>query len=205
MLTLVLVDFKMTKGSDFEITSSQFWSFLAISNLFWSLPVNFGHFRSVRNKSIHSKPIADAYKLYAHFLIVENSGLVGIPITIFVYLVETILASSIFYVYFLKIHNNGRLLDTYHRLHGAEEDFLVPYDQEISAKVWFFVFFMNLTLISGLSPTVIFGNKIPKMFLVTSKVPKNLREIKNMILIGHSVFLSGFCFRDLPIRVERFC
>ena len=168
----------MTKGSDFEITSSQFWSFLAISNLFWSLPVNFDHFRSVQNKSIHSKPIADAYKLYAHFLIVENSGLVGIPITIFVYLVEIILASSIFYVYFLKIHNNGRLLDTYHRLHGAEEDFLVPYDQEISAKVWFFVFFMNLTLISnipGLSPTVIFGNKIPKMFLVTSKVPKNLR------------------------------
>ena len=83
----------------------------------------------------YSKPIADAYKLYAHFLIVENSGLVGIPITIFVYLVEIILASSIFYVYFLKIHNNGRLLDTYHRLHGAEEDFLVPYDQEISAKV----------------------------------------------------------------------
>ena len=90
-----------------------------------------------QNKSILSKPIADAYKLYAHFLIVENSGLVGIPITIFVYLVEIILASSIFYVYFLKIHNNGRLLDTYHRLHGAEEDFLVPYDQEISAKVCF--------------------------------------------------------------------
>ena len=33
-----------------------------------------------------------------------------------------------------QIHNNGRLLDTYHRLHGAEDDFLVPYDQEISAK-----------------------------------------------------------------------
>ena len=119
-----------------------------------SLLATFGHFRphsayfgyfrpfsvtsgliSGQNKSILSKPIADAYKLYAHFLIVENSGLVGIPITIFVYLVEIILASSIFYVYFLKIHNNGRLLDTYHRLHGAEEDFLVPYDQEISAKV----------------------------------------------------------------------
>ena len=108
-------------------------SLLIISGHFWSLPVS-------SNKSIHSKPIADAYKLYAHFLIVENSGLVGIPITIFVYLVEIILASSIFYVYFLKIHNNGRLLDTYHRLHGAEEDFLVPYDQEISAKVCFLVF-----------------------------------------------------------------
>ena len=111
-----------------------FRSFPVTSGLIWSLPV---WLISGQNKSILSKPIADAYKLYAHFLIVENSGLVGIPITIFVYLVEIILASSIFYVYFLKIHNNGRLLDTYHRLHGAEEDFLVPYDQEISAKVWF--------------------------------------------------------------------
>ena len=110
-------------------------SFLSTSGHFRSLSAWFG-----QNKSIHSKPIADAYKLYAHFLIVENSGLVGIPITIFVYLVEIILASSIFYVYFLKIHNNGRLLDTYHRLHGAEEDFLVPYDQEISAKVYFSCF-----------------------------------------------------------------
>ena len=48
--------------------------------------------------------------------------------------VEIILTLSIFYVYFLKLHNNGRLLDTYHRLNGADEDFLVPYDQEVSAK-----------------------------------------------------------------------
>ena len=126
-------------------------SLLITSAYFRPYPVFCGHFRAVQNESIHSKPIADAYKLYAHFLIVENSGLVGIPITIFVYLVEIILASSIFYVYFLKIHNNGRLLDTYHRLHGAEEDFLVPYDQEISAKVCFSCFFelrMSLQLSS---------------------------------------------------------
>ena len=137
------------------------------SGHFRPYPACSGHFWSVQNKFIHSKPIADAYKLYAHFLIVENSGLVGIPITIFVYLVEIILASSIFYVYFLKIHNNGRLLDTYHRLHGAEEDFLVPYDQEISAKVCFLVFFMYLTLIgniSGLSLTVIFGKNPKNVF-----------------------------------------
>ena len=88
----------------------------------------------LRFQQDQSKPIADAYKLFAHFVLVENSGLVGVPITIFVYLVLMVLATSIFYIYFLKIHNNGRLLDTYHRLHGLEDDFLVPYDQEMSAK-----------------------------------------------------------------------
>ena len=34
----------------------------------------------------------------------------------------------------MKLHNNGRLLDTYHRLNGSNDDFLVPYDQEVSAK-----------------------------------------------------------------------
>ena len=65
-----------------------------------------------------------------------GNGIVGIPITIFIYLVEMMLAFTILYIYFLKVHNNGRLLDTYHRLHGDDDDFLVPYDLEISAKVW---------------------------------------------------------------------
>ena len=64
----------------------------------------------------------------------KGNGIVGIPITIFSYLVEMMLTATILYVYFLKIHNNGRLLDTYHRLHGEEDDFLVPYDLEVSSK-----------------------------------------------------------------------
>ena len=39
-----------------------------------------------RFQTSQSQPIADGYLLYAHFLLIENSGLVGIPITIFVYL-----------------------------------------------------------------------------------------------------------------------
>ena len=39
-----------------------------------------------RFQTSQSQPIADAYLLYAHFILIENSGLVGIPITIFVYL-----------------------------------------------------------------------------------------------------------------------
>ena len=40
-----------------------------------------------------------------------------------------------FYVYFLKFHMNGRLLDVYQRLNCNNSDFFVPYDMEISNKV----------------------------------------------------------------------
>ena len=79
-------------------------------------------------------PIGDAFKIYWHFKGVSGNGVVGIPITIFVYLVLMLLASTVLYVYFLKLHNNGRLLDTYHRLHGEDEDYVIPFDLEISAK-----------------------------------------------------------------------
>ena len=31
-----------------------------------------------------------------------------------------------------RLHNNGRMLDIYHRLHAPEDSFFVPYDLEIS-------------------------------------------------------------------------
>ena len=31
-----------------------------------------------------------------------------------------------------RLHNNGRLLDVYWRLHGKEEEFFIPYDLEMS-------------------------------------------------------------------------
>ena len=34
--------------------------------------------------------------------------------------------------YFNRLHNNGRMLDIYWRLHGEMEMFFVPYDLEIS-------------------------------------------------------------------------
>lgn len=33
---------------------------------------------------------------------------------------------------FYRLHNNGRMLDIYWRLHGMEEIFFVPYDLEMS-------------------------------------------------------------------------
>lgn len=77
-------------------------------------------------------PIADCAKLYYHFLRAEGSGLAGIFITIFLYFFTCFAAAAILYMYFLRVHNNGRMLDIYWRLHGSEEVFFVPYDLELS-------------------------------------------------------------------------
>jgi len=77
-------------------------------------------------------PIGDAFKLYWHFFRFDGNGAVGIVLTIFLYVVTLFTASSILYMYFLRLHNNGRLMDVYHRLHAREDEFFIPYDLEIS-------------------------------------------------------------------------
>lgn len=77
-------------------------------------------------------PEADFMKLYWHFERSEGSGLAGIFITSFLYLFTMFMTASIIYMYFLRLHNNGRMLDVYWRLHGAEDNFFTPYDLEIS-------------------------------------------------------------------------
>ena len=78
------------------------------------------------------EPIADAAKLYWHFFRLEGNGLAGIFLTLFVYFFIVFVAVACLYMYFLKLHMNGRMLDIYHRLHGNEDDFFVPYDLELS-------------------------------------------------------------------------
>ncbi|XP_078490654.1 uncharacterized protein LOC100184102 [Ciona intestinalis] len=86
-----------------------------------------------------SQPIGDAFKLYWHFLRVEGSGVIGIPMVIFLYAVVMFTAFVILYLYFLKLHNNGRILDVFHRLCGKEEAFFVPYDLELSNQELSFI------------------------------------------------------------------
>eukprot|EP01137_Pigoraptor_chileana_P024220 Opistho-2@91791 len=76
--------------------------------------------------------IGDAFKLYWHFDEEQGSGLVGIFLTVFIYACDMFLGCVLCYVYFLKWHLNGRMLDVYHRLHGEPGDFFVPNDMEIS-------------------------------------------------------------------------
>lgn len=78
------------------------------------------------------EPIGDAFKLYWHFDRYEKNGAVGIVLAIFLYIVTLFTSSTILYMYFLRLHNNGRLMDVYHRLHADEDDFFIPYDLEIS-------------------------------------------------------------------------
>lgn len=77
-------------------------------------------------------PIGDAFKLYWHFFRFDGNGTVGIVLAIFLYVVTLFTASCVVYMYFLRLHNNGRLMDVYHRLHAREDEFFIPYDLEIS-------------------------------------------------------------------------
>uniref|UniRef100_UPI00398ED48A uncharacterized protein ofcc1 n=1 Tax=Pristiophorus japonicus TaxID=55135 RepID=UPI00398ED48A len=77
-------------------------------------------------------PIADAAKLYWLFYRMERSGIPGILITVILYIVIFFCSLTILYLYFLRLHNSGRLLDVFYRLHSTEERFLVPLDLELS-------------------------------------------------------------------------
>ncbi|XP_058231815.1 uncharacterized protein ofcc1 [Hemibagrus wyckioides] len=78
------------------------------------------------------KPVADAAKLYWHFHRLEQSGTAGILITLFLYIVLFILSFTMLYMYFLRFHNDGRILDVYLRLHSPERAFFIPDDFEVS-------------------------------------------------------------------------
>jgi hypothetical protein len=76
----------------------------------------------------------DAFKLYYRFLRTEGSGVVGIVLTVFVYLVHLLLASFFVYGFLLNLHLDGRMLDLYRRIHGPEDAFSLPHDLELSVR-----------------------------------------------------------------------
>ncbi|XP_053343376.1 uncharacterized protein ofcc1 [Clarias gariepinus] len=85
------------------------------------------------------RPVADATKLYWHFHHLEQSGIAGILITLFLYTVLFILSFTMFYMYFLRLHNDGRMLDVYLRLHSPERAFFIPDDCEVSNQELSFI------------------------------------------------------------------
>ncbi|XP_069046981.1 uncharacterized protein ofcc1 [Lepisosteus oculatus] len=78
------------------------------------------------------EPIADVMKLYWHFHRTGNSAVLGIMITLFLYVVLFICSCTTIYIYFLRLHNNGRILDVFLRLHSKEGAFFIPHDLEVS-------------------------------------------------------------------------
>ncbi|XP_059502324.1 uncharacterized protein ofcc1 [Stegostoma tigrinum] len=77
-------------------------------------------------------PIADAAKLYWLFYRVQHSGIPGILITVILYIVMFVSSLAILCFYILRLHNRGRLLDVFYRLHSTEGRFFVPLDLELS-------------------------------------------------------------------------
>lgn len=76
--------------------------------------------------------VGDAFKLFWHFKLTDASGLPGAFLTVFLYVVLMTTAAVVFYIYFLRLHMDGRMMDTFHRLNCADGDFLLPYDTEVS-------------------------------------------------------------------------
>uniref|UniRef100_A0A8C4YU16 Uncharacterized protein n=1 Tax=Gadus morhua TaxID=8049 RepID=A0A8C4YU16_GADMO len=78
------------------------------------------------------RPVGDAAKLYWHFLRNSQSGAAGVVITLFLYAVLLLLSVTILFIYLLRFHNDGRMLDTFQRLSAREGDYFLPRDLELS-------------------------------------------------------------------------
>ena len=76
----------------------------------------------------------DYFKLYNFYFKKQNSGLVGIYLTIFMIFGLTVINAFIFYNYMIFVHMNGRILDLYMRLSGTMKSFFMPHDNEVSLK-----------------------------------------------------------------------
>ncbi|XP_039610086.1 uncharacterized protein ofcc1 [Polypterus senegalus] len=78
------------------------------------------------------KPTGDAAKLYWHFKRTQGSGVPGVFITLFLYIVLLICSLTILYIYLVRLHHGGRMLDVFQRLTAEEDAFFVPFDLEVS-------------------------------------------------------------------------
>ncbi|XP_014732408.1 PREDICTED: orofacial cleft 1 candidate gene 1 protein [Sturnus vulgaris] len=80
------------------------------------------------------KPIADAAKLSWVFLRAGESGVPGALITVMLYTILFMISSTVLYLYFLRLHSEGWLLDVFQRIHSEEGTFFVPLDLEVSSQ-----------------------------------------------------------------------
>eukprot|EP01067_Filipodium_phascolosomae_P005693 Filipodium_phascolosomae@DN3781_c0_g1_i1.p1 len=78
----------------------------------------------------------DAFKLYHYFVRTEGegNGVIGIILTIILFVILMVIAAFIYYNYLVELHMNGRLMDVYHRLTAEPHHLFIPYDMEISNR-----------------------------------------------------------------------
>ncbi|XP_059257479.1 uncharacterized protein LOC132018527, partial [Mustela nigripes] len=77
-------------------------------------------------------PVADAAKLYWVFVRTQHSGILGVMLTVLIYILLFIISSLIFYLCCLRLHNDSWILDAFQRIYSEETKFFIPYDLEIS-------------------------------------------------------------------------
>ena len=73
----------------------------------------------------------DLFKMYLFYLKRDNSGTVGIILSVFIYLFLLFLNVSLFYFYLVFVHMNGWVIDLYYRLSGDINSFFLPKDDEV--------------------------------------------------------------------------
>nr|XP_031291076.1 orofacial cleft 1 candidate gene 1 protein [Camelus dromedarius] len=77
-------------------------------------------------------PVADAAKLYWMFERTMQSGILGVMLTVLLYILLFVISSLILYLYCLRLHSDSWILDAFQRIHSEETKFFIPYDLEIS-------------------------------------------------------------------------
>ena len=74
----------------------------------------------------------DMFKLYNYYNKAENSGFIGLFLTILVELFLLLLNIFLFYNYIVFVHMDARISDIYLRITGLGKGYYIPDDNEIS-------------------------------------------------------------------------
>jgi hypothetical protein len=84
----------------------------------------------VRGNTTHG----DLFKLYVFHDRTDRDGAVGAALTAVIYITWMVATGALCYVYFLHLHQNGRITDVIRRLEATEGEMWMPDDAEISME-----------------------------------------------------------------------
>ena len=74
----------------------------------------------------------DMFKLYNIYSTQDGDGAVGMGLTFFIYLALVLFGYVLSFIYFIYLHQNGRVCDVVLRLEAMEGELVCPHDAEVS-------------------------------------------------------------------------
>ena len=74
----------------------------------------------------------DMFKLYNIYSTQDGDGAVGMGLTFFIYLALVLFGYVLSFIYFIYLHQNGRVCDVILRLEATEDELICPHDAEVS-------------------------------------------------------------------------